>query len=357
MGRTGVTYQDVAEAASAIQAKGENPTVDRVREWLNTGSKGTITPLLKQWKHEQAPFLKDEPNTLPPDLLNMTHALWLGMKAKADEIVSTEKKCFTEHAERAEKNRLALTQRLQEMEVENTQLKHAIEKLEATNEALASSSQAQQQRLEYLNAQTTEQQHRIEHNAATIEKLNEQSKRAYDNLEHFRLAAHEQREQEHLAFDRQRTQWLQQEKENREQLAMQSRTIDDLKRQVNEGAIERKAYKADKARLEQTVASLTVSEQKSLDQLKSTESRLRGAQAHAAECEQKAKAADETIQRLNDNLVHLRSQLEQYQKLNDTLETIQGHLETQGLISPASVEKSHKGNLKRQVKKRESLKI
>ena len=54
MGRAGILYADVKQAAAKLLALGKNPTVDSVREELgSTGSKSTIAPLLKRWKAEQ----------------------------------------------------------------------------------------------------------------------------------------------------------------------------------------------------------------------------------------------------------------------------------------------------------------
>ena len=47
MARPGVTYLDVARAATAIKAKGDNPTIDKVREHLGTGSGKVIKPFGK----------------------------------------------------------------------------------------------------------------------------------------------------------------------------------------------------------------------------------------------------------------------------------------------------------------------
>ncbi len=45
MARAGVTYYDVAKAAETIKTGGQEPTVDRVREQLGTGSRSTIAAL------------------------------------------------------------------------------------------------------------------------------------------------------------------------------------------------------------------------------------------------------------------------------------------------------------------------
>lgn len=65
MGRYGVTYLDVVNAATEIQSAGQNPTVDAVRQRLGTGSKSTIAPYLKQWRNKQ--FLEKHPSEASSD--------------------------------------------------------------------------------------------------------------------------------------------------------------------------------------------------------------------------------------------------------------------------------------------------
>lgn len=45
----GVRQPDVDRAADAILAKGERPTIEKVRQVLGTGSPNTVTPLLDRW--------------------------------------------------------------------------------------------------------------------------------------------------------------------------------------------------------------------------------------------------------------------------------------------------------------------
>jgi chromosome segregation ATPase len=45
----GITQTDVDRAADALLANGERPTVDRVRQFLGTGSPNTVTRLLDAW--------------------------------------------------------------------------------------------------------------------------------------------------------------------------------------------------------------------------------------------------------------------------------------------------------------------
>ncbi len=53
MARTGVTREQVFEAADALTREGQGPTVVSVRTRLGGGSPNTIAPLLAEWKSLQ----------------------------------------------------------------------------------------------------------------------------------------------------------------------------------------------------------------------------------------------------------------------------------------------------------------
>src|SRR5690554_2764131 len=67
MARTGITYDEVAQAAVSLLEEGKNPTIQRVREVLGTGSLNTIHRHLTAWK-QQSPQQKRETPHLPADL-------------------------------------------------------------------------------------------------------------------------------------------------------------------------------------------------------------------------------------------------------------------------------------------------
>ncbi len=53
MGRLGITYEQVAEAAALLVANGENPTIERVRRTLgDTGSNSNVSKDLRQWERK-----------------------------------------------------------------------------------------------------------------------------------------------------------------------------------------------------------------------------------------------------------------------------------------------------------------
>lgn len=49
--RTGITQEQVNSAAYAILGAGENPTVEKIRASLATGSPNTVTRMLEAWRN------------------------------------------------------------------------------------------------------------------------------------------------------------------------------------------------------------------------------------------------------------------------------------------------------------------
>ena len=67
MARKGITYDQVANAAQAIAARGQEPTISAIRVELNNeGSYSTISQHLNRWRAESAD--KVDTAALPPDV-------------------------------------------------------------------------------------------------------------------------------------------------------------------------------------------------------------------------------------------------------------------------------------------------
>lgn len=88
MARLGITFEQVASAAEALEIEGVQPTIKAVRDRLTTGSPNTIHEHLKKWK-ESKPAKVATPATLP-DSLNAAIAAAIAHAAKnAREEVET----------------------------------------------------------------------------------------------------------------------------------------------------------------------------------------------------------------------------------------------------------------------------
>lgn len=73
MARPGITFDQVAEAATVLTAEGVRATLDAVRERLGTGSMNTIQRHLKAWRENQ-PKQPPAPVELPADVARSMNA-------------------------------------------------------------------------------------------------------------------------------------------------------------------------------------------------------------------------------------------------------------------------------------------
>ena len=332
MGRPGIDYLDVAQAASAIQAKGDNPTIDSVRAWLGSGSKGTIAPLLKQWRHEQAPFLKNQETSLPPDLLCVTHGLWEGLKAKSEQLINDEKDRHSRQLERTEANNRDLTQRLQSSEQKNKILLEDFTALQQQHRSLCDENQALKQRVEFLMGKNGELQQRTEDHASTISQLNEQAKFSYESLEHFRNSVQQQREQDRLEWEKQRSHWLQQEQASQQNISQLSMENHMLSEQLDQALRDKNVLIQEKQTLEQKVAQTQVEYLKAKEEYEHLLVSNSNLANERDELAGKLTQSTNELNRVEQQKHEVQTQLSQYDTLNQTLQTIKNQLETQSII-------------------------
>lgn len=188
MGRIGLSFEDVSQAAQLLQAQGKAPTVDAVREKLGTGSKTTISYHLKQWKSEQGAAQ----GSLPSELLNVVTGLWERLQAETAHTISLASQTHQSECQEFQSTiadtRDALiaaeqqidelleqyqieTTRSQNLEIERSQLKQALLQLETRyqgSESQVADLKAENLRLHQL---ATQIQTNLEHYQQAIEQL------------------------------------------------------------------------------------------------------------------------------------------------------------------------------------------
>ena len=77
MARSGIRYEEVQDAAEALLGRGLNPTIQRVRELLGTGSNTTISEHLKRWQQQLAESPKAVlPPTVPETVMTALEPFW-----------------------------------------------------------------------------------------------------------------------------------------------------------------------------------------------------------------------------------------------------------------------------------------
>lgn len=86
MARSGVTYEDVQRAIDELLARGDAPSVQKIREILGTGSYTTISDHLRNWR-QQREENRDvpPPRGMPAALQELAEGLWRQAQESANE--------------------------------------------------------------------------------------------------------------------------------------------------------------------------------------------------------------------------------------------------------------------------------
>ncbi|WP_444904728.1 DNA-binding protein [Microbulbifer sp. CnH-101-E] len=183
MARTGVTYLDIVQAAKAIKARGEEPTVDRVRAQLGTGSKSTIAPLLKRWRSESSS--NTDSSGLPRDLVDALKGLHQRIQEAASKQVEELQQEFLVQEKE-------ITSQLEELRATSNQqaasirdLEHRLSSTEAEKRRFKQSLQETQTALEKSEYQKQEALQRIAEQKVMIEEIKQENRDVREHFEHF----------------------------------------------------------------------------------------------------------------------------------------------------------------------------
>ncbi|WP_253451856.1 DNA-binding protein [Halomonas sp. Y3] len=96
MARSGVQYEDVQRAIDDLLARGESPSVQKVREVLGTGSFTTISEHLREWRTRREENRDvPPPRGMPAALQELAEALW----QKAEESANAALAHYREEAD------------------------------------------------------------------------------------------------------------------------------------------------------------------------------------------------------------------------------------------------------------------
>ena len=195
MARPGVTYHEVAQAATQLHEQNTRPSIEGVRRILGTGSNSTINRHLREWREKQGTQLEIKQG-LPETLLIAVKGLYEAMKDDADKMVATNK-AEADQAVRDIQHILTNQERtnrelLQKLKALETELQTEI----AEKQALSTQSQSLQRQLEKRTDEVELLKQRLQDKDDNTEQLTTQLRHAQSNLEHFRESTRLQREEE-----------------------------------------------------------------------------------------------------------------------------------------------------------------
>lgn len=145
MARSGIQYSDVQQAVDTLLARGDTPSVQRIREVLGTGSFTTISEHFRHWRTEREKNRDvPPPKGVPEVVVNVASELW----REAQEVANQALVHYREDANRQ-------VESAQQQVAEATQLAANAEQRES---ALAEHLRHTEQRLEVLNRELAESQ-------------------------------------------------------------------------------------------------------------------------------------------------------------------------------------------------------
>lgn len=198
MARIGVTYLEVANAADVIQKRGEEPTVDRIRTQLGTGSRSTLAPLLKTWKSK-----KGESGTvegLPADLVGAIKSLHVQTQQLADEKIANAQQTFASDTAKLQSEKAELIAKLKKAEAE---LQTALDQNRTLKVNLTVAQKECEQRREdnlSLEAKLALTEARLSDIAAVNKELKQENRDIRQHFEHYQMHIAEDRQTERDQF-------------------------------------------------------------------------------------------------------------------------------------------------------------
>lgn len=306
MARGGINKALVKQAREALVARGENPSIDRVRiELGNTGSKATIHRYLKELDVEAGAQLNDEAR-LSSTLRGMVAGMASQLCSEAQGIVTDaeakHQKQLTAWESRHEQQAQALAKAEQRIVTLERRLADSIDNCTEAVEA----HQCAVVDAERRGQQITDLEVLLKEKSDHLVSLEENHQHGREALQHYRESVKEHRAQEQRRHDQQVQQLQAEQRQLREALSVKQGDITQLNK--------------DNARL---VAELSEARK----QLVSTEGRLADVASQLKTAESTVistsallKEKDATITRSADNLTALQAKLDSTDKTNRSLE-------------------------------------
>jgi chromosome segregation ATPase len=231
MTRPGVTYFDVVNVAQQLIASGQEPSIERIRIQLKTGSNSTIGTHLRTFRSKQDPLQQlATKEKIPEELIALLKGLWERVIAQSETQVEAIK---TETQQDLAQHKQAIQQLQQEntrLQQSELQLKQAHDGLMQEKSALEKIIADLQTEIAALKAKQDGLVQQLADKQVRIEELNKQNKQTQANLEHYRAASLEQRQ-----LDQQRAEQQQRElAQTMQQLKIENKSLHQQKTQLQQ---------------------------------------------------------------------------------------------------------------------------
>lgn len=198
MARAGVTYHDVAKAAEAIKNQGHEPTVDRVRERLGTGSKSTIAPLLKRWRSQNGEAA--DTSGLPNDLVEVVRSLHERVQQMANHRIEQTRQEFEALNEELRKELTNANSNIAQLTARQQDLDDQIARITEEKSLRGKSLEDARFSLAKVESQRDEALARTNDLKESVNELKQENRDIRDHFEHYQQRTANDRQQEREQF-------------------------------------------------------------------------------------------------------------------------------------------------------------
>ncbi len=233
----GVRQGDVDKAADSILAKGQRPTVERIRQVLGTGSPNTLGPLIDNWYR-----------TLSARVAGMQHAAGAEGRAPTAAINAFNLLWDTALNEARTTVEGELAGQREQLAGERAALREDQRVLEATREALEEAGHATRERIRELEAQVIAGQQQLQRAQQTAAAVGERSAQIQQELSQ----AHRELKDQAAAHEEQRQREVERSAANERRLLAD---VDRARGEARAAQDETKRAHAQRAEQEQAAAA------------------------------------------------------------------------------------------------------
>ena len=181
MPRTGVTRDQVFEAADALAQEGIQPTAKLVRDRTG-GSFSTITPHLAAWKDERGGRGISNIPDMPEIVANANWAVWAAAWNAAQDAIKTERDGLSAARRELEKERAEMASEIVELEAKLEAAQAERESLAATLEAETKRHREAEEKMGELKIANARLEERIANTERRADELRDQVTRLEGEL-------------------------------------------------------------------------------------------------------------------------------------------------------------------------------
>lgn len=147
MARPGLSYEDVKKTAAVLVEQGMDPSIQRIRAVLGTGSNSTIADYLKRWRQELETAPRAAlPPAIPEGVMAAVEAFWQVAVDYADRLYQTQRDQADQAVAAAEQARAESIQALEQARRELADTQRRLAQWQTQNKQLETDLLLEQER-------------------------------------------------------------------------------------------------------------------------------------------------------------------------------------------------------------------